>query len=95
MGKLVKFSLLLALIVFASCTQKPHRKSTVYRYTVVDKKEQVASHYNILTEKQVVGTEYYIILRNDDGDIVTHEVPLRDYYKFEVGKTYKFNYPIY
>ncbi len=87
---------IVAILILASCDNTNKTQDKTYTYECVDKKEAVGSHYNFLTSKQVIGSEYYIILKDQNtGKIVTHEVSLREYYQYNVGDSYTFNYELY
>lgn len=83
------FAALIGCIVYSYTKEQEE-----YKYTVVDKKESVGSYYNIITHKQVIDTNYTIILKGEDGTVVTRRVPLAEYYDYKVGRTYIFNYKI-
>lgn len=87
MGRLILT--LMLLLALSSCVERQPVPRREYRYTIVDKKESVESHYNFLTKKQVVGTEYYIIAKDHYGNVVTHRCSLKEYYQYDVGKTYR------
>ena len=93
MGRLVISFILLIAIAF-SCDSIPDRKyNREYVYTVIDKKECIESHYNFITEKQVIQTVRYIIAKDRGGNIVSHKCSLKEYYLYEVGRSYKSNTP--
>lgn len=81
-----------------SCGKKAdtdRQQQEVYRYTVIDKSKDIGSHYNWFTDKQVVGTDYIVVFRSEDGEVVSHECSASDYYSYEIGKTYIFHREIY
>ena len=72
--------------------QEEFRKE--YRYTVLDKSKEISSHYNILTNKQVISTDYIVIFKSEKNKVIAHKCELSEYYSYEVGKTYIFYYEI-
>lgn len=86
------------MLVAVSCGKKAdtgRQQQEVYRYTVIDKSKDIGSHYNWFTDKQVVGTDYIVVFRSEDGEVVSHECDASDYYSYEIGKTYIFHRKIY
>ncbi len=65
-----------------------------YRYTVLDKSKEISSHYNILTNKQVISTDYIVIFKSEKNKVIAHKCELSEYYSYEVGTTYIFYHEI-
>ena len=91
------FGTLLMLVVayYGEKASAKRQQQKVYRYTVIDKSKDIGSHYNWFTDKQVVGTSYIVVFRSEDGEVVSHECDVSDYYSYEIGKTYIFHREIY
>jgi len=83
-----KMLLLIAIaIIVISCSdeKKPETVPAPKIVKVVrDKKEVVASRYNVLTQKQVIRTDFYLV--STDGKVI--EVDLTEYMKAEIGKEF-------
>lgn len=83
------FIMLLSLVCMANseCGSGNPYKST---YEVVEKSKDVGSHYNFFTDKQVVETEYIVVLKDlKKNDVFVHKCrTAEEYYQYEVGKRY-------
>lgn len=92
---LFAMSLLFGVAYYGEKASADRLQKGVYRYTVIDKSKDIGSHYNWFTDKQVVGTDYIVVFRSEDGEVVSHECSASDYYSYEIGKTYIFHREIY
>lgn len=88
---LFAMSLLFGVAYYGEKASADRQQREVYRYTVIDKSKDIGSHYNWLTDKQVVGTDYIVVFRSEDGEVVSHECSASDYCTYDVGKTYAFD----
>lgn len=78
----------IALVCMSNSDCDGQREQRVYE--VVEKSKDVGSHYNFFTEKQVVETVYYVIMKDaETGELRPVECSASSYYKFNVGKRYR------
>ena len=54
--------------------QEKFRKE--YRYTVLDKSKEISSYYNILTNKQVISTDYIVIFKSEKNKSYSAQVQI-------------------
>jgi hypothetical protein len=73
--------ILFAIVLLIVACNEAQQPVTPPSKKIIKKKEAVGSHYNILTEKQVIETEYYLIA--EDGTFV--KVPIGFYTMTEEG----------
>lgn len=61
-----KVLLILSVFIVLSC--KTDKSPQYKKLKLIAKKEAVVSHYNLITGKQVIETEYYLIF--EDGSVI-------------------------
>ena len=65
-----------------------------YRYTVLDKSKEISSHYNILTNKQVISTDYIVIFKSEKNKVISVQVQLVGVLFLRSRETYIFYHEI-
>lgn len=79
---IMKKLILFLLLILIGCEQP---EPVYVDRILIDKKEEIVSYYNILTKKQVIETNYYLIF--SDGSV--EEVQIGTYVLAKKGTVYK------
>lgn len=65
-----------------------------YKIQQKEKETKKTSHYNILTNKQVISTDYIVIFKSEKNKVIAYKCNLSEYYSYKVGTTYIFYHEI-
>lgn len=87
MGRLI--TVLMLLLALSGCVEKRSDPKQGHLYTIVSKKKVDKSYCSF----EITKTNYYLTVKDEAGDVTVRKCSSWEFHKFEVGKSYKGEYP--